>query len=58
MTRVVLRPDVVFSGERVPTADQLRALHAEAHHECYIASSVRTVVVVEPPREMQDERQK
>jgi organic hydroperoxide reductase OsmC/OhrA len=47
MTRVVLRPDVAFGGERQPTADELRSMHDEAHHECYIANSVKTEVVVE-----------
>ncbi len=47
MTRVILRPAVRFSGEPVPTADQLKEVHDRAHHECYIANSVRTVVTVE-----------
>jgi organic hydroperoxide reductase OsmC/OhrA len=48
MTRVVLRPAVTFSGEVVPAAEQLREVHDRAHHECYIANSVRTVVTVDP----------
>jgi organic hydroperoxide reductase OsmC/OhrA len=48
MTRVTLRPEVRFGGETTPTADELRALHDQAHHECFIASSVKTEVVVEP----------
>ena len=53
MTRVVLRPDVAFGGERVPSADDLRAMHDQAHHECYIANSVRTEVVVVLPQDAQ-----
>jgi len=49
MTRVVLRPRIEFSGTALPDSDQLRAMHEEAHHECYIANSVHTVVTVEPP---------
>ncbi len=49
MTRVVLRPDVAFGGDNVPSQDDLRAMHDEAHHECYIANSVKTEVVVVPP---------
>ena len=49
MTRVVLRPNIAFSGPRVPTGDDMRAMHDEAHHECFIANSVRTEVVVENP---------
>lgn len=47
MTRVVLRPAIRFSGESVPAADHIRELHDRAHHECYIANSVRTVVTVD-----------
>jgi organic hydroperoxide reductase OsmC/OhrA len=49
MTRVVLRPRVTFATGAFPTAAQLRELHDRAHHECYIANSVRTVVTVELP---------
>ena len=48
MTRVTLRPDVVFSGAHLPTRDELTQLHHKAHEECYIANSVRTEVVCEP----------
>ena len=50
MTRVTLRPHVVFSDERQPTSDELDALHHKAHEECYIANSVKSEVVVEPLR--------
>ena len=47
MTRVVLRPRIVFaSGVPVP-GDDIRAMHDEAHHACYIANSVRTAISVE-----------
>ena len=48
MTRVTLRPAVTFSGSRVPAAAELRELHERAHHECFIANSVKTAVVCEP----------
>ncbi|MHC5543322.1 OsmC family protein [Singulisphaera rosea] len=47
VTRVVLRPEITFSGERTPTADELRTMHDVAHHACFIANSVKTEVVVE-----------
>jgi organic hydroperoxide reductase OsmC/OhrA len=47
ITRVVLRPEVRFSGASAPDAAALAALHDEAHHLCYVANSVRTVVTVE-----------
>jgi organic hydroperoxide reductase OsmC/OhrA len=47
MLKVVLKPAITFSGTP-PTADELRALHDRAHHECFIANSVTTAVEVEP----------
>lgn len=48
MARVVLRPDVHFSGA-APDAATLAAMHDKAHHACFIANSVKTAVTVEPP---------
>ena len=48
VTRVTLRPHAVFGGGSAPGADVLRELHDVAHHECYIASSVKTEIRVEP----------
>lgn len=48
MTVVTLRPRVTFSGERVPTLEQLNAMHELAHDECFIANSVKTRVKCEP----------
>ena len=48
MTVVTLRPDVTFSGEKLPTRAEIDALHHEAHEACYIASSVKTEVRCEP----------
>lgn len=48
MTDVVLRPAVVWSGDRQPDAAALAALHHRAHEACYIANSLRAEVRVEP----------
>ncbi len=48
VTRVALRPRIVFEG-RQPTDQELDALHHAAHEDCFIASSVKTEVVVETP---------
>jgi len=48
MTRVTLRPDVTFSGERPPTREELDRLHHEAHDACFIANSVKTEVRCAP----------
>jgi organic hydroperoxide reductase OsmC/OhrA len=44
MTEVSLRPEVLFSGDKVATREQVDGLHHEAHEECYIANSVTTTV--------------
>jgi organic hydroperoxide reductase OsmC/OhrA len=48
MTRVTLRPQVHFGGDRRPTPDDIVAMHHEAHEQCFIASSVKTDVRCEP----------
>jgi organic hydroperoxide reductase OsmC/OhrA len=47
ITRVVLRPKIKFAGQP-PDAATLRKMHESAHHDCFIASSVKTDVTVEP----------
>jgi organic hydroperoxide reductase OsmC/OhrA len=46
MTRVELRPKIVFANGAEPDAEQLERLHASAHRQCFIANSVTTRVVV------------
>jgi organic hydroperoxide reductase OsmC/OhrA len=48
MTRVTLRPEVHFGGDKRPATDDLVAMHHEAHEQCFIASSVKTDVRCEP----------
>jgi organic hydroperoxide reductase OsmC/OhrA len=48
MTQVTLRPETQFSGVKRPTADEVLAIHHEAHEQCFIANSVKTEVRCEP----------
>lgn len=48
VVRVILRPQVLFSGDRLPSEEEHRALHQEAHERCFIANSLRSEVVCEP----------
>jgi organic hydroperoxide reductase OsmC/OhrA len=48
ITRITLRPRALFAGEKLPTADEIDALHHAAHEECFIANSVTTEVRCEP----------
>lgn len=47
LARVVMHPRIVFSGERQPAPEDLQRLHEKAHHECFLANSVKTVVTWE-----------
>ena len=44
VAEVMLRPDVIFAGERVPDDAAVDALHHEAHIHCFLARSVRTAI--------------
>ena len=48
VTRVELRPAILFGGEKAPSAEELERLHELAHENCFIANSVRTEIVVVP----------
>ena len=48
MTKVVLRPNVEFSGDKQPTAAEIEKIHAQSHRQCFIANSVTAEVSVEP----------
>lgn len=47
MTKVTLRPKANFGGDNVPTAVEIDDMHHEAHDECFIANSVKTIVTTE-----------
>lgn len=48
MLTVTLRPEARFSGDRLPTREEIAEMHHEAHEECFIANSVKTEVRCEP----------
>ncbi len=48
ITRVILRPYIVFSGDEKPTSAAVEHIHHLAHQACFIANSVKTDVRVEP----------
>ena len=49
LTHIALRPALTFSGQQ-PSAQQLAAIHNDAHDKCYIANSIRAEVVIEGAR--------
>jgi len=48
LTRITLRPAIAFAGG-APDAAALSRLHHQAHEKCFIANSLRSEIVVEPP---------
>jgi organic hydroperoxide reductase OsmC/OhrA len=47
ITRIALRPKIVFSGDRQPEPAELDAIHHASHEQCFIANSLKSEVVVE-----------
>jgi len=48
MTRVTLRPRLVFGGDSPVEPEAIAELHHAAHEQCFIANSVRSEVRIEP----------
>jgi organic hydroperoxide reductase OsmC/OhrA len=48
VTRVTLRPAIVFSGDTRPSAADLDDLHHKSHEACFIANSFRGEIAIEP----------
>ncbi len=49
ITLVELRPGIAFSGDSLPTSEQIASMHHQSHRECFIANSVSTEIVVLTP---------
>ena len=47
LTKVKLRPTIIFGGDRLPTADEIARLHHRSHDDCFIANSVNSEVTIE-----------
>lgn len=48
LAQVTLNPNTIFSGDKLPTDEQIAAIHHKAHEECYIANSVVTEIIIKP----------
>lgn len=48
VSKVTLKPEITFSGDKRPDDAMLADLHHKAHEECFIANSVLSDVVVAP----------
>ncbi len=52
ISKITLDPTIEWSGENIPTIDEIAKMHHAAHEGCYIANSIRSEIVVlaEPDR--------
>ena len=46
VSKVTLNPDIIFSGDKRPSAEEVEKLHHRSHVECFIANSVKSDVIV------------
>lgn len=44
VTEINLTPKIVFSGEKIPSEEQLKTLHEKSHRNCFIAQSLQSKV--------------
>lgn len=47
ITRITLRPKIIFSGTRQPNSEEIATLHHRSHEDCYIANSLRAEISIE-----------
>ena len=47
MSKVWLRPQVIFSGASQPSFEQLQKVHHQSHQQCFIANSVNTEIIID-----------
>lgn len=55
MTAIHLYPEITFRGdslrdgkaERIPTSAQIAAMHEQAHHQCFLANSVKASITIQ-----------
>jgi len=46
ISKITLNPHIIWSGDKIPTAEELAAMHHEAHEVCYIANTIKSEVIV------------
>ncbi len=47
MSKVWLRPKVIFSEASQPSLEQLQKVHHQSHQQCFIANSVNTEIIID-----------
>jgi len=47
ITTVNLYPQVKFWGDNLPSKQKLEEIHHQAHHDCFLANSVKTKITIQ-----------
>jgi organic hydroperoxide reductase OsmC/OhrA len=50
VSSITLHPQIAYSGDKLPTFADEERLHHLAHEQCFIASSIKTEVIVKGAR--------
>src|SRR5688500_13962276 len=46
ISKITLEPQIEWTGEKLPTSQEIAELHHQAHEGCYIANTIKSEVVV------------
>lgn len=47
MTAIHLHPEIKFMGDSIPTSAQIATMHDQAHHQCFLANSVKANITIQ-----------
>jgi organic hydroperoxide reductase OsmC/OhrA len=47
IAKIILRPEIIFVGDNIPTDAQIQLIHEETHHSCFLANSVKIEIIIE-----------
>lgn len=45
---IVMRPEATFSGDNLPSQDDIDTLHSRAHGLCFVANSLNADIAIQP----------
>ncbi len=46
VSKIVLHPKVIFTGNKIPDLEKIKTMHDKAHHNCFIANSIKSEVTI------------
>ena len=46
ITQITLRPQIKFKGDNIPSTEKIKTIHDKAHHNCFVANSIKPHVEI------------